>query len=69
MTPKRPAAESPFTVHPISSADARLRVTAANGSVVVLMRHFKATAGVRLTANEARVLANVLNATATRVEG
>jgi hypothetical protein len=57
-----------FTVHPVSSEDARLRVTATNGSVVVLVRHAEATAGVRLTANEARVLADVLNSTAKRVE-
>jgi hypothetical protein len=44
-------------------------VTATNGSVVVLVRHAEATAGVRLTANEARVLANVLHSTAKRVEG
>jgi hypothetical protein len=58
-----------FTIHPVSSQAARLRVTAANGSVVVLVRHAAATAGVRLTANEPRVLANVLNSTAKRVEG
>ena len=57
-----------FTIHPISSREARLRVTATDGSVVVLLRHAEATAGVSLTANEARVLANVLNATATRME-
>ena len=33
-----------------------------------LLRHAEATAGVSLTANEARVLANVLNATARRTE-
>ena len=58
-----------FTIHPVSSEAARLRVTATDGAVVVLVRHADATAGVRLGANEARVLANVLNATATRVEG
>ncbi len=57
-----------FTIHPVSSREARLRVTATDGSVVVLLRHAEATAGVSLTANEARVLANVLNATATRME-
>ncbi len=57
-----------FTIHPVSSREARLRVTAADGSVVVLLRHAEATAGVSLTANEARVLANVLNATARRTE-
>ena len=57
-----------FTIHPVSSPEARLRVTATDGSVVVLLRHAEATAGVSLTANEARVLANVLNATARRTE-
>jgi hypothetical protein len=57
-----------FTIHPVSSREARLRVTATAGSVVVLLRHAGATAGVSLTANEARVLANVLNATARRTE-
>ena len=57
-----------FTVHPVSSPQAKLRVSAVDGSVVVLVRHAEATAGARLTANEARVLANVLNATASRVE-
>ena len=66
MTDEQPTDE--FTIHPVSSAEARLRVTATNGSVVVLVRHAQATAGVRLTANEARVLANVLHSTAKRVE-
>jgi hypothetical protein len=57
-----------FTIHPVSSREARLRVTATDGSVVVLLRHAEATADVSLTANEARVLANVLNATARRTE-
>jgi hypothetical protein len=57
-----------FTIHPVSSAEAKLRVTATDGLVVVLLRHAEATAGVSLTANEARVLANVLNATARRTE-
>jgi len=57
-----------FTVHPVSSPQAKLRVSACDGSVVVLVRHGEATSGARLTANEARVLANVLNATARRVE-
>ncbi|MGZ4332448.1 MAG: hypothetical protein ACXVXL_31200 [Solirubrobacteraceae bacterium] len=65
-TNEHPADE--FTIHPVSSEQARLRITAANGTVVVLVRHAEATAGIRLTANEARVLANVLNATARRVE-
>jgi hypothetical protein len=67
MTDEQPTDE--FTIHPVSSEEARLRVTASNGSVVVLVRHAEATAGVCLTANEARVLANVLNSTAKRVEG
>ena len=57
-----------FTVHPVSSPQAKLRVSASDGCIVVLVRHAEATAGARLTANEARVLANVLNATARRVE-
>ena len=57
-----------FTIHPVSSREARLRVAVADGSVVVLVRHAEATAGVSLTANEARVLANVLNSTARRTE-
>ena len=57
-----------FTIHPVSSREAKLRVSATDGSVVVLLRHAEASAGVSLTANEARVLANVLNATARRME-
>jgi len=57
-----------FTIHPVSSPEARLRVTVADGSVVVLVRQAEATTGVSLTANEARVLANVLNCTARRTE-
>ena len=57
-----------FTVHPVSSPQAKLRVNAADGAVVILVRHAEATAGATLTANEARVLANVLGATARRVE-
>ena len=57
-----------FTIHPVSSREARLRVTATDGSVVVLVRHAEASAGVSLTANGARVLANMLNATARRAE-
>jgi hypothetical protein len=57
-----------FTVHPVSGPQAKLRVSAADGFIVVLVRHAEATAGARLTANEARVLANVLGATARRVE-
>jgi hypothetical protein len=57
-----------FTVHPVSSPQAKLRVSASDGSVAVLVRAGEAIAGARLTANEARVLANVLNATARRVE-
>ena len=57
-----------FTVYPVSSRDAKLRVTADDGAVVVLVRHAEATAGVKLTATEATVLANALSATARRVE-
>ena len=57
-----------FTVHPVSSPQAKLRVSAADAWVVVLVRRGEATAGARLTANEARVLANVLGAIASRVE-
>jgi hypothetical protein len=57
-----------FTVYPVSSPQAKLRVSASDGCIVILVRHAEATAGARLTANEARVLANVLNATARRVE-
>ena len=57
-----------FTIHPVSSRAAKLRVTANDGSVVILLRHAEATAGVTLTANEARVLANVLNSAARRTE-
>jgi hypothetical protein len=67
MTDEPPTDE--FTIDPVSSDTERLRVTARNGSIVVLVRHAEATAGVRLTANEARVLANVLHSTANRVEG
>jgi len=56
-----------FTVYPVSGRDAKLRVTADDGSVVVLVRHAEATADVKLTANEATVLENVLSATARRV--
>jgi hypothetical protein len=54
MTDEHPADE--FTIHPVSSETARLRVTATNGSVEVLVRHAEATAGARPIANEARVL-------------
>ena len=57
-----------FTIHLVSSREARLRVAVADGAVVVLVRQAEATAGVSLTANEARVLANVLNSTARRTE-
>jgi hypothetical protein len=53
-----------FTIHPVSSEGAHLRLSAGDGSVVV-----DATPHVRLSANEARVLANVLSAAAKRVEG
>ena len=67
MTDHQPSDE--FTIHPVSSDQARLRVTATGGSVDVLVRHARASAGVCVSANEARVLANVLNSTARRVEG
>ena len=59
----------PFVIHPVSPEDARLRVTSANGSVVVIAAHDGGSAGMRLTTNEAQVLANVLNAAARRLEG
>jgi hypothetical protein len=58
-----------FTIHPVASREARLHVTTTRGCVVVTVHHSEATAGVRLTATEARVLANMLNATARRVKG
>ena len=57
-----------FTIHPVSSRAAQLRVTASDGSVLVLLRHGEATSGMSLSADEARVLANVLNSTARRTE-
>jgi len=63
----RPAV--PFVIHPASREDARLRVTSAHGAVVMLVSSGHGGAGMRLTGNEARVLANVLNATARHVEG
>ena len=63
----RPAV--PFVIHPVSREDARLRVTSADDAVVVLVTDGRVAAGLRLTANESRVLANVLNAAARRVEG
>ena len=63
----RPAV--PFVIHPVSREDARLRVTSADDAVVVVVTHGRGAAGLRLTANESRVLANVLNAAARRVEG
>ena len=36
---------------------------------MIIVAHERAGAGMQLTANEARYLANVLNATAKRVEG
>jgi hypothetical protein len=64
-----PGAAVPFVIHPASREDARLRVTSADDAVVVLVTHGRGTAGIRLTANESRVLANVLNAAARHVEG
>jgi hypothetical protein len=59
----------PFVIHPVSREDARLRVTSADDAVVVIAAHGCGAAGLRLTANESRVLANVLTAAAKRVEG
>jgi hypothetical protein len=67
MTDEQRADE--FTIHPVSSEAARLWVTATNGSVVVLLRHAEATAGVRLSANEARVLATCSTRPPSGVEG
>jgi hypothetical protein len=64
-----PRAAVPFVLHPVSREDARLRVTSADDAVVLLVTHGRGAAGLRLTANESRVLANVLNAAARRVEG
>jgi hypothetical protein len=64
-----PRAAVPFVIHPVSREDARLRVTSVDRPVVVLVTHRRGAAGLRLTANESRVLANVLNAAARRVEG
>ena len=64
-----PRAAVPFVIHPVSREHARLRVTSADDVVVVLVTHGRGAAGLRLTANESRVLANVLNAAARRVEG
>jgi hypothetical protein len=63
----RPAV--PFVIHPVSREDACLRVTSASGAVAVLIANERGAAGIRLTASEARVQANVLNATARRLEG
>jgi hypothetical protein len=43
-------------------------VSSAKGSVVVEITAAQVNADVRLTGNEARVLANVLNSTARRME-
>lgn len=64
-----PRAAVPFVIHPVSREDARLRVTSADDAGVVLVTHGRGAAGLRLTANESRLLANVLNAAARRVEG
>ena len=64
-----PRAAVPFVIHPVSREDARLRVTSADDAVVLIATHGRGAAGVRLTANESRVLASVLNAAAKRVEG
>jgi hypothetical protein len=59
----------PVLLYPIAHEQAVVRVAAAEGSVYVLMRNFRASAGVRLTANEARALASALADAAPRVEG
>jgi hypothetical protein len=59
----------PFVLHPMSREDARVRVTSANGSVALLAARAGGAAGIQLTANEARVIANVLNSAARRSEG
>ena len=64
-----PRAAVPFVIHPVSREDARLRVTSADDAVVLIATHGRGAAGLRRTANESRVLANVLNAAARRVEG
>ena len=64
-----PRAALPFVIRPVSRNDGRLRVTSADDAVVVLVTHGRGAAGLRLTANESRVLANVLNAAARRLEG
>jgi hypothetical protein len=66
---EEPHEATPFVIHPVSREDARLRVTSANGSVVVIAAQGRGSAGMRLTPTEARVLANVLNAAARRLEG
>ena len=66
---EEPRAAVPFVIHPVSRDDARLCVTSADDAVVVLVTHGRGAAGLRLTASESRVLANVLNAAARRVEG
>ncbi|MFZ0380825.1 MAG: hypothetical protein WCD11_03845 [Solirubrobacteraceae bacterium] len=64
-----PRTAVPFEIHPVSREDARLRVISADDAVVVIVAHGRGATGTRLTANEARVLANVLNAAARRAEG
>jgi hypothetical protein len=59
----------PFVIQPVSRDDAHIHVTSRNRSVVLHAVHPGGSTGLRLTGNEARVLANVLNATARRVEG
>jgi hypothetical protein len=66
---EEPRAAVPFVIYPVSREDARLGVTSADNAVVVNAAHGQGAAGLRLTPNEARVLANVLNAAARRVEG
>ena len=59
----------PFVIHPVSREDARLRVTSVNGAVVLIAAHGRGAAGIQLSANETRVLANVLTSTARRLDG
>lgn len=61
--------KDPLLLYPIAHTEAVVRVVASEGSVVVLVRNFRASAGVRLSANEARTLAQALELTAPRVEG
>lgn len=59
----------PFVIHPGSREDARVHVTSANGAVVLIAAHGGGATGIQLSANEARVLANVLTSAAGRLKG